>query len=128
MLTHGPPLNILDTTMDRLNVGCKHLLRAVERVKPRLHCFGHIHESYGCKIINWHTKAKTDMKVDIEKESEDGGAFIDVSTTTRRSPVRKGEETIFVNAAIMNLIYRPVNAPWVVDLDLDAADAMMNEA
>lgn len=29
-----------------------------------------------------------------------------------------GESTLFVNASIMNVNYRPVNAPWVVDLDL----------
>ena len=28
-------------------VGCPQLLRVVERVKPRLHLFGHIHEGYG---------------------------------------------------------------------------------
>ena len=28
------------------------------------------------------------------------------------------EETMFVNAAIMNLSYEPRNAPWIVDIDL----------
>jgi hypothetical protein len=34
-----------------------------------------------------------------------------------------GEETLFVNASIMNVFYRPKNAPWLVDLDLPVADA-----
>lgn len=32
-----------------------------------------------------------------------------------------GEETLFVNAAIMDVNYKPVNAPWMVDLDLPIA-------
>jgi hypothetical protein len=32
-----------------------------------------------------------------------------------------GKETLFVNASIMNLQYRPLNAPWVVDLELPVA-------
>ena len=28
-------------------VGCEELGKAVERVRPRLHVFGHIHEGYG---------------------------------------------------------------------------------
>jgi Icc-related predicted phosphoesterase len=29
------------------HVGCEALLAALERVRPRLHVFGHIHEGYG---------------------------------------------------------------------------------
>ena len=35
--------------------------------------------------------------------------------------LKDGEETLFVNAAVMDVDYRPVNAPWVVDLDLPRA-------
>jgi Icc-related predicted phosphoesterase len=44
VMTHGPLYDHLDKTHDRLNVGCPQLLQAIERVRPRLHCFGHIHE------------------------------------------------------------------------------------
>lgn len=50
LITHGPPLNMLDEVRDPFgnrNVGCPHLLGAVERVKPKLHVFGHIHEEQG---------------------------------------------------------------------------------
>jgi len=50
----------------------------VEEIKPRVHCFGHIHEAYG-------------------QEKRDG--------------------TLFVNASVLNLWYRPQNKPVVVDLD-----------
>lgn len=42
---------------------------------------------------------------------------LDLSAKGRR-PLAFGEETAFVNAAIMNVNYRPANAPWLVDLDL----------
>jgi Icc-related predicted phosphoesterase len=30
-----------------LSVGCPHLLDAINRVKPKIHVFGHIHEQHG---------------------------------------------------------------------------------
>lgn len=47
LLTHGPPHGILDTTARGLRVGCEELTLAIQRVRPKLHVFGHIHESYG---------------------------------------------------------------------------------
>lgn len=47
LVTHSPPWRILDTTTSGLSVGCKSLLTAVERIKPMLHIFGHIHEASG---------------------------------------------------------------------------------
>ena len=47
LVTHGPPRGILDTTSRGEAVGCDDLLEAVQRIRPRLHLFGHIHEAYG---------------------------------------------------------------------------------
>ena len=47
LVTHGPPHGVLDRTVHGADVGCEELARAVERVRPRLHVFGHIHEAYG---------------------------------------------------------------------------------
>jgi len=47
LITHGPPAGILDRTMDGDVAGCEDLLRHVERVRPKVHVFGHIHEGYG---------------------------------------------------------------------------------
>jgi predicted phosphohydrolase len=47
LVTHGPPAEILDRTAKGEAVGCSDLARALERILPRLHVFGHIHESYG---------------------------------------------------------------------------------
>jgi len=48
IVTHGPPLNYGDlTTRDQQNVGCADLLKVVNKIQPRYHVFGHIHEAYG---------------------------------------------------------------------------------
>lgn len=53
LITHGPPMGVLDYTQrDMWNVGCLHLFDKVQQVKPKLHVFGHIHEGYGVKEQN----------------------------------------------------------------------------
>lgn len=48
LITHGPPRGILDTTSTGKHAGCAELLREVEeRVRPKVHAFGHIHEAHG---------------------------------------------------------------------------------
>lgn len=47
LITHGPPYGILDEIYNGERVGCQDLSDALERVKPRVHVFGHIHEGYG---------------------------------------------------------------------------------
>ncbi|KAH0792013.1 metallophosphoesterase domain-containing protein 1-like [Histomonas meleagridis] len=50
--THGPPRGILDITAGNFPVNCGDplLARRVSQVKPALHIFGHIHETYGIKV------------------------------------------------------------------------------
>ena len=52
VLTHGPPHGVLDTTVRGLRVGCEELTLAMRRVRPKLHVFGHIHESYGQQVLD----------------------------------------------------------------------------
>lgn len=48
LVTHAPPFFTLDEVINHERVGCEMLKQAVvEVVKPKLHVFGHIHESYG---------------------------------------------------------------------------------
>jgi Icc-related predicted phosphoesterase/GNAT superfamily N-acetyltransferase len=48
LITHGPPLGHGDKCMHGGRAGCYDLLRHVQkRIKPLVHVFGHIHESYG---------------------------------------------------------------------------------
>lgn len=55
VVTHGPPMGILDCTSKGLHAGCEALLKRIEQVKPKVHIFGHIHEAYGRKDINGTT-------------------------------------------------------------------------
>jgi predicted phosphodiesterase len=48
LITHGPPSGILDMTSSGQHAGCSQLVDEVmNRVRPRVHIFGHIHETYG---------------------------------------------------------------------------------
>ena len=53
MITHGPPKGVLDMTTSKKRGGCEQLFEAVARTRPRLHCFGHIHEGWGAKAVTW---------------------------------------------------------------------------
>jgi len=46
LITHSPPFGILDVVNGE-HVGCRDLARELKRIRPRLHIFGHIHQSYG---------------------------------------------------------------------------------
>ncbi len=52
LITHGPPAGILDQNHAGIACGCRDLLDRVFVVKPRLHVFGHIHESAGRSDID----------------------------------------------------------------------------
>ena len=47
LVTHGPPHGYGDVVYRGERVGCEDLTRHLDRVKPRLHLFGHIHEDKG---------------------------------------------------------------------------------
>jgi Icc-related predicted phosphoesterase len=47
LITHGPPYGILDKNRVGFSAGCQSLKRAVKRIHPKLHVFGHIHEAGG---------------------------------------------------------------------------------
>lgn len=50
LITHGPPSymeNYLSRVLEGEDVGCEDLYRTIMRIKPKISCFGHIHEGYG---------------------------------------------------------------------------------
>jgi Icc-related predicted phosphoesterase len=55
LITHGPPHGILDKMVPLTepyfgaydHLGCRDLMDAVEKIRPRVHIFGHIHGGYG---------------------------------------------------------------------------------
>lgn len=132
MMTHGPPMGVLDQTNRGESVGCQHLLRAARRCRPRMHCFGHIHEAWGAQKVLWndgeldvhdpkqHIRKAEPIKVDNGSARNQRAVTVDISQGTH-SAVTFGKETLMVNASIMTLQYAPWNGPWLVDLDLEPA-------
>lgn len=65
LITHGPPKGILDVTRDidsgePVHVGSKSLCRHVlERIKPTIHAFGHIHDEKAFINYGSVTRAET---------------------------------------------------------------------
>ena len=53
VITHGPPVGILDKVeYPSSHVGCYWLRKKIFQIKPKLHIFGHIHQSRGMEIID----------------------------------------------------------------------------
>lgn len=50
LITHGPAFGQLDKTTRGENVGCEDLLHTIDKIKPKVHICGHIHEGYGQTI------------------------------------------------------------------------------
>jgi hypothetical protein len=117
MMTHGPPKDILDWTA-RENVGCEALLRAVSRARPKLYCFGHIHEAYGMELISWKDDKSLIGQSAYKSRIEHENNYPNASSLS----IRHGEETLMVNAAIMNLGYKPTRSPWLLDLELPSVN------
>ena len=151
-MTHGPPRGILDLAhMTETHAGCGDLFEAVHRARPKIHCFGHIHEGWGAHLVRWKdgddgpVRSKSVIDADNSSEislsglrpnklrhdekemrqkrkmliemSKQRGLLVDL-TEGGRDAIVEGEQTLFVNAAIMDVRYRPIQMPWLIDVDL----------
>lgn len=91
LITHTPPLGILDQTAKGNHLGCGILRTKIfEAIRPKLHCFGHVHEARGTY-------------------EEAGVGFMNAASNTRGSYVRDS----FNNLIHMTMSVRP---PFVYDL------------
>ncbi len=117
VMTHGPPHLVLDQ-VDRQNLGCPHLLRAVGRVRPLMHCFGHIHEGYGANLVTWNSDGSVkDPSSATPLETEQMNDY----PYANDWPIISGEQTLMINAATMvNMArgMRPNNKPFIISLGL----------
>ncbi|KAF7872879.1 uncharacterized protein EAF02_008950 [Botrytis sinoallii] len=117
VMTHGPPHTILDQ-VDGSYKGCRNLLRAVSRVRPLMHCFGHIHEGNGANLVTWKPDGSIkDPSSATPMETEQVNEY----PYTNEWPIQSGKQTLMVNAAIMMNTakgMRPNYKPFVVSLDL----------
>ncbi|KAJ4289989.1 hypothetical protein N0V88_006790 [Collariella sp. IMI 366227] len=54
VISHGPPKGVLDRSWSKSqHVGSAELFTAVAKARPKLHCFGHIHEGWGAELVTW---------------------------------------------------------------------------
>ena len=115
MLTHGPPRNFVDfiPSTDE-HAGWDALLRAAQRVRPLLHCFGHIHEGHGVQKVTWD-EGDDGKGVHCAMTAQGG-----IPDSRREVEIAEGSSTLMVNAAIMDDHNQPAHAPWLVELDLPA--------
>ena len=52
-ITHSPPYGILDRANGAVRRGSHGLFAAIEKARPKLHCFGHVHQGWGAKLVAW---------------------------------------------------------------------------
>ncbi|KAL3447183.1 Metallo-dependent phosphatase-like protein [Aspergillus insuetus] len=138
VITHGPPKGIMDMTYSGGRAGCPALFEAVARSRPRMHCFGHIHEGWGAKLVTWRKKVSdepshlTDIDngrstviAKLSQLTPGAGTSIRQSTTSHctgdPNPLKAGSETLFVNAAFEGTADLPTHPPWLIDIELPAA-------
>ncbi|KAF2096909.1 Metallo-dependent phosphatase, partial [Rhizodiscina lignyota] len=117
-ITHGPPHMHLDLCASGARAGCVHLMDALRRVRPRLHVFGHIHEAWGAERIKWEDNMRSiPQRIgDSEEVKRRHAVFVDMSSDENRLKPR--EETLLVNACVVDLKYEAENAGWLIDMDL----------
>lgn len=72
LITHGPPMGILDRTKRDTLVGCEDLgIRIRQLKKLKAHIFGHIHESYGTLIshnVRYVNACSSDLRYHLINE------------------------------------------------------------
>ena len=93
LITHGPPKGILDVTRDLdtrelVHVGSKSLRRHVlERIMPRFHAFGHIHDEKGINNYGIVTRNNTQFIncsiCDIAGRLKNQGFVVDVEVESQ---------------------------------------------
>jgi hypothetical protein len=88
-----------------------------------MHCFGHIHEGHGANLVTWTSDGSVknpSSATPLETEQ------INEYPYTNKWPIKSGQQTLMINAAIMMNTSRgmkPNYKPFVVALDLPTDEA-----
>lgn len=151
VVTHGPPRGVLDRTCAGERAGCPDLFAAVAKVRPQVHCFGHIHHAWGAKVVAWRESLseKPSHLVDIdnyksrlvEQRSTLHRTRFDTDEEVERKREKlvaydekrycaagleedeRGKKTLSVNAAIKGGDGgEEKQLPWLVDVMLSRAE------
>ena len=144
-ITHSPPKGVLDYTDSRKRAGSSSLFGAIARAKPRMHCFGHIHEAWGAKKVTWRDEitdtpshftdidndeshvieslptmrpSKFDTPDILDEKETKRKKYNDKGYCTANEHLKEGEQTLFVNAAVEGPTDDQQQLPWMVDIDL----------
>src|SRR5690606_3805994 len=103
-VSHGGPKNRLDRIPDYPDLeGCRVQAEKIAKARPMLCVFGHFHTSYGIERAQYGNDDDSDsfepVKVqNITKQAGFSGVY-DFSHSSPEGELRKGVETVFVNAA-----------------------------
>lgn len=146
VMTHGPPYGVLDEIEpdhpnDFAHVGCKNSLWAVYSSKPQIHCFGHVHEDWGAYLATWGSstsKVEIDSSAYIIRNQEvwptlafdrtartpmlrakiNQHQAFPIDTTEGKTKLAIRQQTLFLNAAMMDSGFKLNHAPFIVDINL----------
>jgi Calcineurin-like phosphoesterase len=156
VITHGPPKGIMDFTLAKERAGCPVLFWAIARARPAIHCFGHIHEGWGAKLVAWRpgvgelgepnhfnaidndrsvvietlagiTPSRFDTPGDLREKQINVDRYSQERCcatshcTGDEHPIRKGEYTLFVNAALEGDGGLLTQKPFLVEIELAKA-------
>jgi Calcineurin-like phosphoesterase len=125
VMTHTPPQGMLDQIKGRSR-GCPSLLRALERARPRLHCFGQSHEGHGARIASWMPRSSnsTDSAGYLQNPVFEKVISLPVIYPEPvRCRVEAGRQTLMVNGSIMNGEGKLRNQPWFIEIDLPTKES-----
>lgn len=150
VVTHGPPLGLMDMGPERKRLGCPGLFSSLARAQPKMHCFGHVHSGWGAKLVAWRETISEQPShfADIDNDKSyvvetlatlRGNKFeTDEEMSARKEKVDRLQQQGYCQASIdQGSDTKPggktmvVNAalmgsgeltqlPWVVSLDLEA--------
>ncbi|KAF1975461.1 ser/Thr protein phosphatase family protein [Bimuria novae-zelandiae CBS 107.79] len=108
-------------------MGCEHLRRAISRVRPRLHCFGHVHTGYGARRVRYDDKRRGGDDLDrmdplpqewVGKNQMKRKGYASLPPGSAEAFKKNAGETLAVNAAVVDGEGKPEDRPWLVELDL----------
>ncbi|KAI6791525.1 Metallo-dependent phosphatase [Hortaea werneckii] len=146
-ITHSPPHGVLDRTDDGKKAMSPRLFAAVASSRPQVHCFGHIHESWGAKKVHWRdeapdsppthftsidndrsllieslarmrVKATDTAETKSEKETRIVAYTANGYCSAAKHGIQAGVQTLFVNAAIEGPEEGMQQPPWLVEIML----------
>lgn len=151
-ITHGPPRGVLDDYIDdndkRRRAGSSSLFTAIAHAQPMVHCFGHIHGSWGARDVAWRDalddRASHLTAIDNEESQEiqslrllREGKFDSDEVRLEKSNARdrhatdwvctanapsNAGRTMFVNAAISSDDDDIEQLPWLINIDLKRSE------